>query len=139
MEDKALKIIPAPVADGWYSAIVSAAIWKETRKGRLPFLRCRIASGKDSVNGREIDFLVPPVVAENSHFHRFLSSVLGSLDVEKDVDPKVLVGQAVAIRVKRVRRQKREYTNIVAISRPDDVKQQARRKGRRRGQSAARD
>ena len=130
-----MKIIESAqgVAAGWYLALIVAVVWKETRKGELSFLRCRITSGKDSVKGREVDYLVPRYVKEGTHFHRFLVSVLGSVDVGKDVDPQVLVDRAVAIRVARVRKGKHEYCNIVAVSLPGEVEKQTRRKGRRRG------
>ena len=111
------------VAAGWYLALIVAVVWKETRKGRLSFIRCRITSGKDSVKGREVDYLVPRYVKKGTHFHRFLVSVLGSVDGEtdvgKDVDPQVLVDRAVDIRVARVRKGKRKFCNVVAISPPE--------------------
>ena len=104
------------VAEGWFTALVVAVDVKDTRKGKLPFLRCRITSGK--YKGREVDFLVPQSVKEGTHFDRLLVSVFGSLGVRNDVDLDVLVNRAVAIRVKRVRRGKRSYSNVVAISPP---------------------
>ena len=107
------------VAEGWYLANVVNVVEKATRKGKLSFLRCRITAGKDSVKGREVDFLVPRCVKQNTHFERFLTSVLGSLGAQSDVDLNVLVNRAVAIRVKRVRKGKRSYCNVVAISPPE--------------------
>lgn len=133
-----MKVIAAPVAEGWYQALVVAFEKRSTRRGVIPFLRCRITSGKDNVKGREVSFIVPRIVNEGTHFHRFLVAVLGSLDVEKDVDPQALVGQAVAIRVAHVRKGKRKFCNVVAVSPPGDVGGQTRRMGHRKGQSAAR-
>ncbi len=105
------------VAEGWYPAHILAGESRKTRKGKLSFLRCRITSGK--YEGREVSFLIPPVVKEGTHFDRFLVSVLGSLGVWNDVDLQVLVNKAVAIRVARVRKGKRSYCNVVAISPPE--------------------
>lgn len=109
------------VATGWYPALIVAVELRDTRMGKLSFLRCRITSGKHK--GREISFLVPRRVKEGTHFDRFLVSVLGSLGFRNDVDLEVLVNRAVAIRVKRVRRRKREYTNVVAIAPPEREKE----------------
>jgi len=105
------------VAAGWYLALIVAVVPKDTCKGTLSFLRCRITSGK--YEGREVDFLVPPSVKIGTHFDRFLVSVLGSLGARNDVDLEALVNRAVAIRVKRVRKGKRSYCNVVAISPPE--------------------
>jgi len=116
-----MKIIAAPVAEGWYQALIVAFEKKDTRKGVIPFLRCRITSGKDNVKGREVSFVVPPFVKEGTHFHRFLVSALGAVDAGKDMDPRALVNKVAAIRVKKVRRRKREYANVVAIAPPERV------------------
>lgn len=109
------------VTEGWYLALIVAIVMKSTRRGELQFLRCRIISGEDSVRGREIDFLVPQVVDEGSHFYRFLVSAYGAVKDEVDVDLQALVNRAVAIRVKKVRRKKQEYLNVVAIAPPEQI------------------
>jgi hypothetical protein len=117
-----MKIIESlqKVTAGWYLARIVAVVRKKTCKGELEFLRCRIISNKNSVAGQEIDFLLPDRVKRGSHFHRFLVSVLGSLDVGEDVNPGKLVNRTAAIRVKRVRKGKRSYSNVVAISPPKE-------------------
>ncbi len=59
------------------------------------------------------------LLREGRHFDRFLVSVFGSLGVRNDIDLEVLVNRAVAIRVKKVRRRKREFVNVVEIGPPE--------------------
>ena len=109
----------APVAEGWHQAVATAVVNRQTQQGELEFLLCRITSpGKDK--DREVSFLVPRYVGKGTYFHRLLVSILGSsLGVGKDVDPKILVNKAVAIRVARVRKGKRTYANVVALALPE--------------------
>jgi ribosomal protein S28E/S33 len=52
-----MKVIAAPVAEGWHLALIVAVVPKMTRMGEIPFLRCRITTGKNK--GRQIDYLIP--------------------------------------------------------------------------------
>ena len=116
-----MKIVAAhekvPVSEGAHPAVISAVFRKRTGKGRFGFLKCSVTEGKDK--GREVDYLIPAGVEIGSPFHRFIASVLGSLEIGQDIDPERLVGQACSIRVKHVRRRGRKFANVDAILPPE--------------------
>jgi hypothetical protein len=108
----------ALVAERRYSAVIESVVQKQTRKGKLKFLRCRVASPGD-YKGREVDYLIPRFVPKKSSFHQFLVSVLGPLEVGMEVDPERLVGEACVIDVKHVTRKGRAYANVAMVSAPE--------------------
>ena len=80
------------VAEGRYLAQSEEPLAKNTRKGRLSFLPCRITqAGKHE--GRVVDFLVP-----------------------RSIDPRLLANQACRIEVKHVTRGGYVYANVAALA-----------------------
>lgn len=109
----------ALVAQGKHSAIILAVITRNTRKGELTFLRCRIPS-RWVGEGQEVDYLLPRHVKVGTHFHRFLVLVLGSLEIGEVVDPQRLVGKACIVHVKHVSKRGRVYANAVSVAPQDE-------------------
>ena len=105
-------------AEGDHEGLTEDVLEKRTRKGRLKFLPCRIASGKDK--GCTVEYLLPDSVKRNSAFFRFLISILGQLDDDEDVDPQRLAGRKVVVTVKHIQRHGRVYANVVALKVPGE-------------------
>ena len=121
------------VAEGVYQAVIEALI----QKGRWRFWRCRIAAGE--AEGRDLDYLIPKYVPSDSPTHAFLVSVLGSLEVGEDVDPKLVVGEACLVRVKHIHKERRVFANVIAVSPAERVGNRTGKTRHRRQRPEARD
>lgn len=106
------------VAEGSHSVIFEKAVRRQTRRGKIWFLRFRVIShGND--HGRHVEYIRPRNIASGSPFHRFVVSALGPVSERDEIAPEKLKGAKASILVKHVTKRGHVYANVIQVSAPE--------------------